>query len=85
MAVYLSSLRCAQPTGQKDTLFFLSISAKDLKNMLSQVNYRVPNMRFLRERLTVMDTWGYLLVGQGKPAAPHKGPDWQFCSVPCRT
>lgn len=29
------------------------ISAKDLKNMLSQVNYRVPNMRFLRERLTV--------------------------------
>ncbi|XP_063153235.1 1-phosphatidylinositol 4,5-bisphosphate phosphodiesterase gamma-1 isoform X2 [Candoia aspera] len=28
------------------------ISAKDLKNMLSQVNYRVPNMRFLRERLT---------------------------------
>lgn len=53
--------------------------------MLSQVNYRVPNMRFLRERLTVMDTWGYLLVGQGKPAAPQKGPDWQFCSVPCRT
>ncbi|XP_029467242.1 1-phosphatidylinositol 4,5-bisphosphate phosphodiesterase gamma-1 isoform X2 [Rhinatrema bivittatum] len=28
------------------------ISAKDLKSMLSQVNYRVPNMRFLRERLT---------------------------------
>uniref|UniRef100_A0A8D0GG57 1-phosphatidylinositol 4,5-bisphosphate phosphodiesterase gamma n=1 Tax=Sphenodon punctatus TaxID=8508 RepID=A0A8D0GG57_SPHPU len=28
------------------------ISAKDLKNMLSQVNYRVQNMRFLRERLT---------------------------------
>ncbi|ETE72293.1 1-phosphatidylinositol-4,5-bisphosphate phosphodiesterase gamma-1, partial [Ophiophagus hannah] len=28
------------------------ISAKDLKNMLSQVNYRVPNMRFLRERLS---------------------------------
>lgn len=28
------------------------ISAKDLKNMLSQVNYRVPNMRFLREKLT---------------------------------
>lgn len=32
---------------------FPRISAKDLKNMLSQVNYRVPNMRFLRERLTV--------------------------------
>ncbi|XDB56763.1 hypothetical protein AB1E18_010225 [Capra hircus] len=31
------------------------ISAKDLKNMLSQVNYRVPNMRFLRERLTDLD------------------------------
>ncbi|XP_044841417.1 1-phosphatidylinositol 4,5-bisphosphate phosphodiesterase gamma-1 isoform X3 [Mauremys mutica] len=28
------------------------ISTKDLKNMLSQVNYRVPNMRFLREKLT---------------------------------
>ncbi|XP_043927954.1 1-phosphatidylinositol 4,5-bisphosphate phosphodiesterase gamma-1-like [Protopterus annectens] len=27
------------------------ISAKDLKNMLSQVNYRVPNMKFLREKL----------------------------------
>ncbi|KAM9296163.1 1-phosphatidylinositol 4,5-bisphosphate phosphodiesterase gamma-1 [Gastrophryne carolinensis] len=27
------------------------ISVKDLKNMLSQVNYRVPNMRFLRDRL----------------------------------
>lgn len=44
--------------------FLLSISAKDLKNMLSQVNYRVPNMRFLRERLTVMDPWGCLLAGQ---------------------
>lgn len=32
------------------------ISAKDLKNMLSQVNYRVPNMRFLRERLTVSES-----------------------------
>uniref|UniRef100_A0A8D3BRH6 1-phosphatidylinositol 4,5-bisphosphate phosphodiesterase gamma n=1 Tax=Scophthalmus maximus TaxID=52904 RepID=A0A8D3BRH6_SCOMX len=27
------------------------ISCKDLKSMLSQVNYRVPNMRFLREKL----------------------------------
>ncbi|ELK30212.1 1-phosphatidylinositol-4,5-bisphosphate phosphodiesterase gamma-1 [Myotis davidii] len=31
------------------------ISAKDLKNMLSQVNYRVPNMRSLRERLTDLE------------------------------
>ncbi|XP_028308700.1 1-phosphatidylinositol 4,5-bisphosphate phosphodiesterase gamma-1 isoform X2 [Gouania willdenowi] len=27
------------------------ISCKDLKSMLSQVNYRVPNMRFLREKI----------------------------------
>ncbi|KAM3922485.1 1-phosphatidylinositol 4,5-bisphosphate phosphodiesterase gamma-1 isoform 2-T2 [Leptodactylus fuscus] len=27
------------------------ISVKDLKSMLSQVNYRVPNMKFLRDRL----------------------------------
>ncbi|XP_046895534.1 LOW QUALITY PROTEIN: 1-phosphatidylinositol 4,5-bisphosphate phosphodiesterase gamma-1 [Hypomesus transpacificus] len=27
------------------------ISCKDVKSMLSQVNYRVPNMRFLREKL----------------------------------
>nr|DBA27744.1 TPA: hypothetical protein GDO54_008209 [Pyxicephalus adspersus] len=31
------------------------ISVKDLKNMLSQVNYRVPNMRFLRDRLTEVE------------------------------
>uniref|UniRef100_A0A3P8X7S0 1-phosphatidylinositol 4,5-bisphosphate phosphodiesterase gamma n=1 Tax=Esox lucius TaxID=8010 RepID=A0A3P8X7S0_ESOLU len=29
------------------------ISCKDLKSMLSQVNYRVPNMKFLREKLPV--------------------------------
>uniref|UniRef100_A0A8C5G6R4 Phosphoinositide phospholipase C n=1 Tax=Gouania willdenowi TaxID=441366 RepID=A0A8C5G6R4_GOUWI len=29
------------------------ISCKDLKSMLSQVNYRVPNMRFLREKIPV--------------------------------
>uniref|UniRef100_A0A4W3JJ88 1-phosphatidylinositol 4,5-bisphosphate phosphodiesterase gamma n=1 Tax=Callorhinchus milii TaxID=7868 RepID=A0A4W3JJ88_CALMI len=28
------------------------ITVKDLKNMLSQVNYRVPNMKFLREKFT---------------------------------
>ncbi|KAE8576564.1 hypothetical protein XENTR_v10004244 [Xenopus tropicalis] len=31
------------------------ISVKDLKNMLSQVNYRVPNMRFLRDRLMELE------------------------------
>ncbi|XP_068119983.1 1-phosphatidylinositol 4,5-bisphosphate phosphodiesterase gamma-1 isoform X2 [Hyperolius riggenbachi] len=31
------------------------ISVKDLKNMLSQVNYRVPNMRFLRDRLVEVE------------------------------
>lgn len=33
--------------------FVFRISCKDLKSMLSQVNYRVPNMRFLREKLPV--------------------------------
>uniref|UniRef100_A0A3B4EW45 1-phosphatidylinositol 4,5-bisphosphate phosphodiesterase gamma n=1 Tax=Pundamilia nyererei TaxID=303518 RepID=A0A3B4EW45_9CICH len=32
------------------------ISCKDLKSMLSQVNYRVPNMRFLREKLPAIRT-----------------------------
>uniref|UniRef100_A0A8C1ZUE3 1-phosphatidylinositol 4,5-bisphosphate phosphodiesterase gamma n=1 Tax=Cyprinus carpio TaxID=7962 RepID=A0A8C1ZUE3_CYPCA len=32
------------------------ISCKDLKCMLCQVNYRVPNMRFLREKLPVTST-----------------------------
>uniref|UniRef100_A0AAQ5XWW2 1-phosphatidylinositol 4,5-bisphosphate phosphodiesterase gamma n=1 Tax=Amphiprion ocellaris TaxID=80972 RepID=A0AAQ5XWW2_AMPOC len=32
------------------------ISCKDLKSMLSQVNYRVPNMKFLREKLPVTFT-----------------------------
>nr|XP_005986803.1 PREDICTED: 1-phosphatidylinositol 4,5-bisphosphate phosphodiesterase gamma-1 isoform X2 [Latimeria chalumnae] len=31
------------------------ISSKDLKNMLSQVNYRVPNMKFLREKFADVD------------------------------
>lgn len=30
-----------------------SITVKDLKAMLPQVNYRVPNMRFLRDKLVV--------------------------------
>uniref|UniRef100_A0A8C1YCZ9 Phosphoinositide phospholipase C n=1 Tax=Cyprinus carpio TaxID=7962 RepID=A0A8C1YCZ9_CYPCA len=33
-----------------------AISCKDLKCMLCQVNYRVPNMRFLREKLPVTST-----------------------------
>lgn len=31
------------------------VTVKDLKNMLSQVNYRVPNMKFLREKITDME------------------------------
>ncbi|XP_077907910.1 1-phosphatidylinositol 4,5-bisphosphate phosphodiesterase gamma-1 isoform X2 [Ictidomys tridecemlineatus] len=41
--------------GHSDLTLGVIISAKDLKNMLSQVNYRVPNMRFLRERLTDLE------------------------------
>lgn len=36
-----------------DCVYVFRISCKDLKSMLSQVNYRVPNMRFLREKLPV--------------------------------
>ncbi|XP_067856418.1 1-phosphatidylinositol 4,5-bisphosphate phosphodiesterase gamma-1-like isoform X3 [Heptranchias perlo] len=31
------------------------VTMKDLKSMLSQVNYRVPNMKFLREKITDME------------------------------
>lgn len=47
--------------------------------MLSQVNYRVPNMRFLRERLTV-STWPLWAGSLGSPTAcpqvrsPRRGP-----------
>lgn len=34
-------------------VYVLRISCKDLKSMLGQVNYRVPNMRFLREKFPV--------------------------------
>lgn len=34
-------------------VYVFRISCKDLKSMLGQVNYRVPNMRFLREKLPV--------------------------------
>lgn len=34
-------------------MYVFRISCKDLKSMLCQVNYRVPNMRFLREKLPV--------------------------------
>lgn len=36
-----------------ECVYVFRISCKDLKSMLSQVNYRVPNMRFLREKLPV--------------------------------
>uniref|UniRef100_A0A8C3LPZ5 Phosphoinositide phospholipase C n=1 Tax=Chrysolophus pictus TaxID=9089 RepID=A0A8C3LPZ5_CHRPC len=50
------TLRAATPLQiERWELSPVLISAKDLKNMLSQVNYRVPNMRFLRERLTDME------------------------------
>ena len=38
------------------SVYVFRISCKDLKSMLSQVNYRVPNMRFLREKLPVTTT-----------------------------
>lgn len=44
MFVFYFSTKC---------VYVRRISCKDLKNMLSQVNYRVPNMRFLREKLPV--------------------------------
>lgn len=36
-----------------ECVYVFRISCKDLKSMLSQVNYRVPNMKFLREKLPV--------------------------------
>ncbi|XP_055489397.1 1-phosphatidylinositol 4,5-bisphosphate phosphodiesterase gamma-1-like [Leucoraja erinacea] len=33
-----------------------SVTVKELKALLPQVNYRVPNMRFLRDRLSELDT-----------------------------
>lgn len=38
-------------------VYVFRISCKDLKSMLSQVNYRVPNMRFLREKLPVTTSY----------------------------
>lgn len=35
------------------SLFFVSITVKDVKALLPQVNYRVPNMRFLKDKLQV--------------------------------
>ena len=49
--------------------------------MLSQVNYRVPNMRFLRERLTVR-ACGLSAGGRGaQPPPAPVGPDQRPCSV----
>uniref|UniRef100_A0A668TUS4 1-phosphatidylinositol 4,5-bisphosphate phosphodiesterase gamma n=1 Tax=Oreochromis aureus TaxID=47969 RepID=A0A668TUS4_OREAU len=44
------TLKSPTPLQIERIICFL-ISCKDLKSMLSQVNYRVPNMRFLREKL----------------------------------
>ncbi|XP_041096386.1 1-phosphatidylinositol 4,5-bisphosphate phosphodiesterase gamma-1-like, partial [Polyodon spathula] len=41
------------------------ISSKDLKSMLCQVNYRVPNMKFLREKFPVRITRVKMLVFHG--------------------
>lgn len=35
------------------SLFFVSITVKDVKALLPQVNYRVPNTRFLKDKLQV--------------------------------
>lgn len=44
--------------------------------MLSQVNYRVPNMRFLRERLTVRASWAVRGGGRWRGQEPlASGPD----------
>ncbi len=45
-------------------VYVLRISCKDLKSMLSQVNYRVPNMRFLREKLPVHSHLSHTLLSQ---------------------
>lgn len=34
-------------------LFLLSVTVKDVKALLPQINYRVPNMRFLKDKLQV--------------------------------
>uniref|UniRef100_A0A8C4N6U6 1-phosphatidylinositol 4,5-bisphosphate phosphodiesterase gamma n=1 Tax=Equus asinus asinus TaxID=83772 RepID=A0A8C4N6U6_EQUAS len=58
------------------------ISAKDLKNMLSQVNYRVPNMRFLRERLTVRACWAISTWPPGTSLLPCRaGERPELCRV----
>lgn len=53
--------------------------------MLSQVNYRVPNMRFLRERLTVGASSVVCGWGGGGWDPLTCGPDQRSSCVPCRT
>lgn len=48
-------------------VYVFRISCKDLKSMLSQVNYRVPNMRFLREKLPVTSS----CLSQTTPPPSH--------------
>uniref|UniRef100_A0A8C3TWJ7 1-phosphatidylinositol 4,5-bisphosphate phosphodiesterase gamma n=1 Tax=Catharus ustulatus TaxID=91951 RepID=A0A8C3TWJ7_CATUS len=47
-----------------------SITVKDLKAMLPQVNYRVPNMRFLRDKLVVRILWTPQLGGRCSSTCP---------------
>uniref|UniRef100_A0A8C5E9G0 1-phosphatidylinositol 4,5-bisphosphate phosphodiesterase gamma n=1 Tax=Gouania willdenowi TaxID=441366 RepID=A0A8C5E9G0_GOUWI len=54
----------------------LRISCKDLKSMLSQVNYRVPNMRFLREKIPVTFS-----LSQANPLFPLHLPAYFLSAV----
>lgn len=59
-----------------ECVYVFRISCKDLKSMLSQVNYRVPNMRFLREKLPVT------LSPQHRPPPFHTlSADFPFTAV----
>lgn len=44
-------------------LLLLSITVKDVKALLPQVNYRVPNMRFLKDKLQVRGRVATILLG----------------------
>lgn len=44
---------CARALMYPSSPFFVSITVKDVKALLPQVNFRVPNMRFLKDKLQV--------------------------------
>uniref|UniRef100_A0A8C8RHD0 Phosphoinositide phospholipase C n=1 Tax=Pelusios castaneus TaxID=367368 RepID=A0A8C8RHD0_9SAUR len=52
-----------------------SITVKDLKAMLPQVNYRVPNMRFLRDKLMV------ITLPWSSPPSFHLSFSWDPCAL----